>query len=41
MVCFDMRNPDVGTFTIVTIDVIGLKLEKNMFRVGVSIEESF
>jgi hypothetical protein len=27
MVCLDLLNPDVGTFVIATIDVIGPKLE--------------
>jgi hypothetical protein len=40
MVCFDMLNLEFGTFAIATIDVIGPKLEENMFRVGASIEES-
>jgi len=40
MVCFDLLNPDVGTSTIATIDVIRPKLEENMFGVGTSIEES-
>ncbi len=40
MICFDMLNLEFGTFAIATIDVIGPKLEENLFGVGASIEES-
>ncbi len=39
MVCFDKVNLVANTYTIATIDVVGLELKENMFGVG-AIEES-
>jgi hypothetical protein len=40
MVCFGRLNLVVGISAIAAIDVVRLELEKNMFGVGASIEES-
>ncbi len=40
MMCFDQANPTTNAYVVTTIDVVGLNLEKNMFGVSASIEES-
>jgi hypothetical protein len=40
MVCFEWLNPS-GITIITIVDDVGLELEKNMFGIGTSIEESY
>jgi hypothetical protein len=40
MVCFDKLNPIVNTSVVVVFDVVGPKLEENIFGVGASIGKS-